>query len=159
MKNFTVKDLIINALVGALYVALIFLFAELSFGEIQFRIAEVLLIFLFINRKLSLGIILGTFISNLLLSPIALDMIFGTFATILSIMGLLLFIKRPAIALLFPVLVNGIIIGISLKIQFDTPLIASMIYVSIGQAAVLYLIGLPLYHYLKKRDDLVELLK
>lgn len=159
MTNFTVKDLIINALVGALYVALIFLFAELSFGEIQFRVAEVLLIFLFINKRLSLGIILGTFISNLMLSPIALDMIFGTVATILSIGGLLLFSKKPFIGLLFPVFVNGIIIGLSLYIQLSLPLIPSILYVSIGQALVLYLLGLPLYYYLIKRDDLMELLK
>lgn len=159
MKNFTVKDLIINALIGAFYVALVLLFAELSFGQIQFRIAEVLLILLFFNKKLTPGIIIGTFVANLILSPIAVDMVFGTIATVLSIIGLLAFKKRPVIALLFPVFINGIIVGLQLKLVYELPLIASFIYVSIGQAAVLYLLGLPLYYYLNKRDDLIELLK
>lgn len=159
MKNFTVKDLIINALIGAFYVALVLLFAELSFGQIQFRVAEVLLILLFFNKKLTPGIIIGTFVANLILSPIAVDMVFGTIATVLSIIGLLAFKKRPVIALLFPVFINGIIVGLQLKLVYELPLIASFIYVSIGQAAVLYLLGLPLYYYLNKRDDLIELLK
>lgn len=159
MKDFSIKDLILNALIGAFYVALVLLFAELSFGQIQFRIAEVLLILLFFNKKLVPGLILGTFVANLILSPIAVDMIFGTLATIISIIGLLAFKKRPAIALLFPVLINGIIIGVLLYAFYELPLIISMIYVSIGQAAVLYLIGLPLYYYLNKRDDIIELIK
>ena len=159
MKDFSIKDLILNALIGAFYVALVLLFAELSFGQIQFRIAEVLLILLFFNKKLVPGLILGTFVANLILSPIAVDMIFGTLATIISIIGLINIKKRPAIALLFPVLINGIIIGVLLYAFYELPLIISMVYVSIGQAAVLYLIGLPLYYYLNKRDDIIELIK
>lgn len=158
MKNFTVKDLILNALVGAVYVVLVLALGFISYGEIQFRIAEVLLVLLFINPKLALGIILGTFISNMT-GPLGLiDAIFGTLATGLGIGGILLFKKRPMIALLFPVLANGIVVSIMLKIVLDLPLIISFAGVAFGEAVVLYLVGLPFYSYLKQREDIIRLL-
>lgn len=159
MKNFTIKDLVLNGLVGAIYVALIFIFAELSFNDIQFRIAEVLLIFLFFNKKLAPGIILGTFIGNFLLSPIIYDLVFGTLATMISIALMLRFNKYKAVALLAPVFVNGLVIGFMLASVYDMPFIINFFFVSLGQAVVLYGLGLPLYYYLNKRNDLVELLK
>ena len=159
MKNFTVKDLVLNGLIGAIYVALTYLFQPLSFDDVQFRIAEVLLIFVIFNPKLSLGIILGTLVSNLLLSPIVIDVIVGTLATILSLFGILTIKKRPAIALLFPVFVNGLLVGAMLAIVYDLPFWLSFISVSFGQAVVLYGLGLPLYYYLNKRADLTQLLK
>lgn len=159
MQNFTIKDLILNALIGAIYVVLVYALSFMSYGGVQFRIAEVLLVLLFFNPKLAFGIILGTFISNIG-SPLGvIDSIFGTTATIVGIMGILLLKKRPALALLVPVIANGIIVAIMLKIALDLPVLLSIIGVSLGEAVVLYLLGLPFYTYIKKREDIIELIR
>ena len=66
MLKFTVKDLILNSIVGAIYFILVFAFQFMSFGDLFNLIAEVLLILVLFNSKFSVGIILGTFLSNLL---------------------------------------------------------------------------------------------
>ena len=95
------RHLVTQAFIGALYVALLFVFQGVSFGVIQFRIAEVLLLLVFFNRKHSLGIIVGTLIGNLMMSPIALDWILGTMATGLTLLAMI-HIKEELLALLMP---------------------------------------------------------
>lgn len=158
MKKFTVKDLVLNSIIGALYIVLVFIFKEFSFGDVQFRIAEVLLILVLFNSKLSIGIILGTFIGNLF-NPLGfglIDAVFGTLATVIGILGMLLLKKVPPIGLLVPVIANGIFVSIMLNIMLDLPLVISFLWVSFGEAVVLYVLALPLYYYLKRRDDLSD---
>lgn len=160
MKKFTVKDLVLNAIIGALYFVLVFAFQFMSFGDIQFRIAEVLLILVLFNSKLSIGLLLGTFLANLL-NPLGfglVDAIFGTAASAIGIIGLILLKRVPILALLVPVIANGIIVSIMLKVMLDLPFFISFIGVSLGEAAVLYILALPTFYYLRKRDDLTELL-
>lgn len=158
MNNFTTKDLILNALVGAIYVVLVIALSFISYGEIQFRIAEVLLVLLFFNPKLALGLLMGTFISNIG-SPLGIiDSIFGTIASMIGILGIFLFRKKPAIGLLFPVISNGIIVSIMLKLVLDLPIFLSFLSVAFGEAVVLYLLGLPVYYYISKRNDLIEII-
>lgn len=161
MKKFTIKDLVLNALIGAIYFVLVFIFSFASFGEIQFRIAEVLLLLVLFNPKLSYGLLLGTFLANLL-NPLGfgiLDAFVGTAASLVGIMGLLLFKKIPIIGILIPTLANGLIVGAMLSILFELPYIVTVLSVSIGEFAVLLVLGLPLYYVIKKRDHLVEHLK
>ena len=49
--NFTIKDLIKQALIAAIYLVLVIIFWEFSFKEIQFRIAEILLILIFLIKN------------------------------------------------------------------------------------------------------------
>lgn len=161
MKKFTTKDLVLSSIIGALYFVLVFVFSFMSYGDIQFRIAEVLLILVIFNPKLSWGIILGTFLSNLL-NPLGfgiVDAVFGTLATAVGIIGLLIFRKKPIIGLLFPVLSNGIIVGLMLNVMIETPFLMNLLFVSFGQFVVLYALGFPLYYYLKKNNHLTEQLK
>ncbi|MDY0115275.1 MAG: QueT transporter family protein, partial [Acholeplasmatales bacterium] len=60
--NFTIKDLIKQALIAAIYLVLVIIFWEFSFKEIQFRIAEILLILIFFDKKSIIGLTLGVII-------------------------------------------------------------------------------------------------
>ena len=82
----------------------------------------------------------------------------GTLATIIGIVGLLIFRKKPLIGLLFPVLANGVLVSVMLIyiMGIDIPLWLSFLTISFGQAAVLYGLGVPLYYYLKHRSDITE---
>lgn len=160
MKDFKVKNLTLNALFGAVYIVLVLAFNFMSSGEIQFRIAEVLLVLVIFNPKLIYGLLLGTFISNFLPGGFGfVDAIFGTTASLIGILGLILFRKKPLVGLFFPVIANGLIIGFMLHFLAEAPLLLTILTVSFGQAVVLYLLGYPFYRIISKRDDLIELLK
>ena len=115
-RNQKVRELTAMAVLAALYVALCYLFASVSYGPIQFRIAEILLILAIYNKKYCIPVILGTFIANGLMFG-WVDMLVGTFATVLALAVIILakndavkkIIAAPAAAA-----INGAVIGLML---------------------------------------------
>ncbi len=150
MKNFSVLDLSRQAIIAAIYVVLVFAFQWISFGDIQFRVAELLLLLVFFDKKGAVGLTLGVVIANLFSPMLAYDMTFGVGATLLTLTLMILLRKWPYVALLMPALFNGLLVGYSLYLAFDLPFIASAISVGIGEFTVTYIIGLPLYYILKQ---------
>lgn len=155
----TVKDLSINALVGALYFGLVYIFSFMSFAEIQFRIAEALLILVIFNPKLSFGLIFGNFLAGLAFSPFGiLDALVGTIASIIAIIFMIITRRKVLTSLIFPAIFNGLIIGIMITLLDKTPFIYNFSTVFIGEFVVMYVIGLPLYYYFNKNDYIKELI-
>lgn len=159
MFHFTLKDWIRQAFIGALYVVLVLVFAPISYLEIQFRIAELLLIIVLFDKKAIVGITAGTFIANLFTpaSPmLPYDLTLGVLATVLSLIALRT-IKIKYLAFLAPAIFNGLLVGLSLYLALDLPLILSMISVFIGEFVVTYVFGLPLYKVLDKHTGFKSL--
>lgn len=150
MKNFSILDLSRQAIIAAIYVVLVFALQWISFGDIQFRVAEFLLILVFFDKKSVVGLTLGVVIANLFSPMLAYDMTFGVAATLLTLTSMILLRKWPYVALLMPALFNGILVGYSLYLAFDLPFIISAASVAIGEFTVTYVFGLPLYYILKK---------
>ena len=65
LQNFTIKDLLRQAIIASLYVVLVLIFHFVSFDAIQFRVAELLLILVFFDKKSVVGLTIGVVISNL----------------------------------------------------------------------------------------------
>lgn len=67
MKNFVVRDIVLIALVAALYVVLTITppFNLISYGPLQFRVSEMLNVLIFYHRRYIIGITLGVIISDL----------------------------------------------------------------------------------------------
>lgn len=155
------KRLILNftqqAMLATVYVVLVYAFQFLSFEKIQFRIAELLLIFVFFDKKSIIGLSIGTFIANWLFSPFGiLDAAVGTLATVIGLSLMIMFSKHKLIALIFPVLANAIIIGLMISILDQIPFIPIAIWIMIGEAAVIYVLGYPVYHVLKDHPFFIE---
>jgi len=148
--NFTIKDLIKQALIAAIYLVLVIIFWEFSFKEIQFRIAEILLILIFFDKKSIIGLTLGVIIANFFSPLLLFDLTFGVLASILSFFVLLLLKRWPYLALVFPALINGFIIGLGLAIIYELPYFITILTVFIGEFLVVYGLGLPLYYLLKR---------
>lgn len=159
MKKIDIKFLAESAIIAALYVALTWVLSPISFGSIQFRISEVLVLLIFFNPKFIVALIVGCFISNTT-SPLGWwDMVFGTLATTLALIPMLK-IKNIYISALMPVISNAIIIAIELYFSLDiSPVWLSMITVGVGEAAVLYLIGIPLMISINKNPAFLELIE
>ena len=73
-----------GAVIAALYVVLTLVFAPISFGPVQLRIAEALCIMPLFTSAAVPGLFIGCLIANLLGGGIVLDVIFGSLATLIG---------------------------------------------------------------------------
>lgn len=150
MKKFTIIDLARQAIIAALYVALVLIFYSLSYDAIQFRVAELLLVLVFFDKKSVVGLTVGAITANLFSPMLLYDLLFGVGATVITLALMVLLKKWPYIALLVPSLVNGPLVGLMLNIATGAPFILTSIQVFLGEFIVTYIFGLPLYYLLKK---------
>ena len=159
MKNFVLKDFLLQSMIAAMYVVLVFVFQFLSFETVQFRIAEVLLILVFFDKKHLIGLTIGTFVANYLMSPYGLvDALFGTLATIVALVIMILISKPKWLSLLFPAISNAIVIGLMISLMNQIPFLPIAMWVFFGEAVVMLLLGYPLYVYLNKNQHFKEMM-
>ena len=64
-RSVSTRNIVKIAVIAALYAVLTVALAPLSYGQLQFRIAEFLKVFVLYNPWLSIGIGIGTFFANL----------------------------------------------------------------------------------------------
>lgn len=160
MLSNKIKSITKLSIVAALYVALTYIFGFISFGEIQFRIAEILMLLCFFNHKYTISLVIGCFISNLF-SPYGLpDIIFGTLATFVACLGIMLFNKKHLFLASLMVPIGNIIVGIEIAIlnSFSLiPALLAVLWVFIGEFVVVCIIGVPLIKLLMKNEKFEEL--
>ena len=166
--------LVQGAVIAALYLVSTFLTSAISFGIVQFRIAEALAALAILFPGAPLGLFVGCLLANLL-NPASLgiiDILGGSIAT--GIAALLTyrlgrsyrrslrayFLSKQAadrprlisrlIPLLAPVIINAVVLGIYLPfiIQGADPtlpvILISMLSIFISQSFAVYALGLPL---------------
>ena len=85
MKNNLTKRITRTAIIAAIYAATTFAIAPFAYGNIQFRISEVLVLLALFDPLYISGLTLGCLIANMLGPNGLMDIIFGTFATFLSV--------------------------------------------------------------------------
>ena len=166
--KYSVKSLVISALIAGIYVALCFVFAPISYGSIQIRISEILSILPIFTPNAILGLTVGCFISNMLsFSP--WDMLLGTLATFLSAILTfkfknIRFKSLPILSILPPIIINAIIIGFEITYIFmpevaSAPvLIFNMLTVAIGQFISCFVGGLILIKIIEKSPKLKDII-
>ncbi len=154
--------IITGALIAAAYAGLTYLsnVFGLAYGPIQLRVSEVLTVLPIFTPAAIPGLTLGCFIANIG-SFNAADMIFGTFATLLAaILTYMLkeikFKNIPFLAMLPPVFVNAVIIGLEIAWLYLPPgsgfwgFVISFFEVGLGQLIVCVGFGIPFYLVVKK---------
>ena len=152
-KKMSVKDLVVAALIAALYAVLTYVSAAfgLAYGAVQFRISEALCILPLFTPTAIYGLTVGCLISNIGSTLGVMDILFGTAASRLaSVLTYLLRNKSKAVSLLPPVIINALFVGAQVAIfTDDAGFFAMFLYVALGQAVVVYGLGLPLSHIIK----------
>lgn len=138
------------AMIGAIYAILTILFAPISYGMVQVRVSEMLMILPFFTPAAIPGLFVGCIIANIFGGFGLLDVIFGSLATLLSAF-LVSKIANKYLAPLPPVIINAIIIGLVLHVVLDLPLYLTILWVGFGQFIACYGLGLPLLLLLEKR--------
>lgn len=156
-KNISNK-LVKMAVVAALYTVLTVMLAPISYGIIQFRVSEVMVLLAFFDPLYIGGLTLGCLISNIFGGNGPLDIIFGTFATFISVVSISLTAKvlkgnkfGLIIASIWPVLFNGLIIGWMLNIVAGAPLVLTMLQVGLSEFIIISIVGVPLVLLLKNK--------
>ena len=138
-------------MIAALYIALTALFAPISFGAIQFRVSEALTLLPILTPAAVPGLFIGCLLSNLILGAPWQDVIVGSFASLLAAILTRIFRRSYWFAALMPVLMNGLLVGGMLSVVFSLPFWATAATVALGEAAVSYMLGIPLIHLMQKR--------
>ena len=156
MKGFKIKNIADNGLVAALYVAISLITYPLSFGMIQFRVAEILVLLCFFRKDFVIGLFIGCLVTNIAsFSP--LDILFGSLATLLSCL-VIMFSHHLIIAAIAPIVFNAFIIGIELHFLLGEPLWLAIGFVALGEAAVMVL-GYIIFQVLKKNKMFMAVIK
>lgn len=160
MGAFNVHRIARVGIVAAIYVMLTLISTPLSYGQVQFRISEALILLCFYNKDYIISMTLGCFIANLF-SPLGLiDAGFGTAATLISVV--LIFACRNKLNLyfvsLFPVVVNAIIVAIELKLVYDMPILVSMGWVALGEYVCVSTLGVIIFKALSRNKQFIALI-
>ncbi len=185
-------QLVLAAVLAAMYIVLTLPFAQFTFGIIQFRIAEALTVLPILSSAAIPGVFIGCLIANFL-NPLNLGLmdIFGGSLTTLLSAWLTRLIAGPyrrrlqtdyesmrsfrslgkkhkinvVLALLPPVLLNGIVVGTYLPFLLspDKPNLAAVLgaigSISLSQAIVIYGVGMPLFFLLIRNRSIVHYLR
>ena len=160
MKFFNTKNLVLTAIIAALYSALTIAFAPICYGPVQFRVSEALTILPIFGLPAVLGLTLGCAISNIygvsIGQTMALDILIGTLATLIAAVITYNIGKtknkkiKYFVGPLPAVIVNAIIVGIELTFFYEGSLFLNMLYVGIGELLVCYTLGIALLFAIDK---------
>lgn len=160
---------------AATLVALMFL-QGLAWGPVQCRISEAVCVLALLSRTAVPGLAIGCAIANLINVAIGgtgalgmLDVVFGSLATLLGALWCRKFRARPAVALFGFVLANALIVPAYLpimlqglgyytipftKIALDGMYLPMYLFgvvtIGMGEAFVIYVLGLPLLRALQR---------
>ena len=141
------------AMIAAIYVVLIFVFAPISFGPVQVRVAEALTVLPLFTPAAVPGVFLGCLIGNLL-SPemIVLDIVFGSLTTLVAAIISYKLRHKKYLVPMPPVVLNMIIVPLILKYGYGLPIpiYINVLGVAIGQLISCYGLGILLMKILDK---------
>ena len=146
MKNRDPKVLRITqgAAIAALYVALTLVFAPISFGPIQLRIAEVLCILPMFTVAAIPGLFVGCLLANMIAGGVILDVVFGSLATLIGAALGYMLRKNRWLVPLPAVIANALIVPFVLKHGYgvvDTAIPILMIQILGGEILGCYVLG------------------
>lgn len=178
------KRIAFAGVLAAFYAAITLATASLAYGPVQFRVAEALAVLCCFTPAAVYGMVIGCMAANLASFVSAWDFLIGSLATLLACRltwrmsrslragpsadeGTARGPRRRLLILLIPlptVLCNALIVGAEIAVFFDDRAFLpawglNALSVGAGEAAVTYLLGLPLLLFLLKREDAVRRLR
>ena len=158
MRKFSVRQLAIAAVVGALYAVLTLLSSVfgIAFGPVQFRLSEALCVLPFFFPETAWGLFAGCWAANLISPYGPLDMVVGSLATLLAGLWTAKCGNR-AFAPLPPVVCNAILVGAVIAWQqsgsvdaFLPAFALNAMSVGLGETVVCFGLGLLLLRAVEK---------
>lgn len=157
----SVKKIVLTALIAAIYAALTLAVSPISYGPVQFRISEALIMLVAFTPLAVPGLTLGCVLANLMSPYGIIDILLGSSATFLAALSAWTICKKIGqksiyIIPLVQAFFNAVIVGAELaymtapKAGFAAAFLSSALYVGVGELVVGYVVGLPFYFLLKR---------
>ena len=153
----------IAAVYAAATLVALLLLQGLAWGPVQFRISEAVCVLAVLTPAAVPGLTVGCIVANLIALAVngtgalgLLDVVFGSLATFLGALWCWKMRERPKLALLGPVIANAVIVPAYLPLLlqglgFYVPMyLFGLVATGIGEALVMYVLGLPLLSALKR---------
>lgn len=147
-SRFTTHQLAIAGTVAALYAVLAYFAAifNVAYGPIQCRFSEALCVLPFLFPAATPGLFIGCLVANLLSPYGALDIVFGSLATLLAAVWTQ-HTRHRWLAPLPPVICNAVIVGAVITVQevsmdlFWGTFLYNAVTVGLGEAVACYVLG------------------
>lgn len=152
----SVRIVLRQAIICALYVAFTLIVTPIAYGQIQFRISEILILLCFYDKKNAIGLVLGCFIANCFSPMFLFDITLGVAATALSLVCIM-FIKNMYIGAICPVVINAGLVGLELYIALEKTLPYGIyaLWVALGEAVVM-IVGVIIFKILEKNKYIYD---
>ena len=144
------------AMIAALYVALTYVFAPISFSEVQVRIAEALTILPVFTPAAIPGLFIGCLLGHIMGGALVPDIVLGSLATLIGAFFTWKLRKaNPFLAPVPPIVANTLIVPFVLKYAYgvDLPIPFMMLTVGAGEVLSCGVLGMLLYFALKKNSE------
>lgn len=154
--NKKIQFIVSQAIIASLYVVLTVVVGPFSYMAIQLRISEILVLLCFYKKDYIVGLTLGCFIANLFSPMLIYDITLGLLATVLSLICVSKS-KNLYVAIIFPVLFNGLLVALELTLAYELPYFISVLEVGCGELIAM-IIGLITFKLLEKNQKVMNLL-
>lgn len=177
-SSFIAQTALIAAIYAAATLVALLVLQGLAWGPVQFRISEAVCVLAVLTPAAVPGLTIGCVIANLIALVVngtgalgLLDVVFGSLATFLGALWCWKMRRKPKLALLGPVIANALIVPAYLPLILQglgfytipfTNIALDGLYLpmylfgalatGIGEALVMYVLGLPLLTALRKFD-------
>lgn len=125
----------------------------LAYGQLQFRVSEALLVFACFDPAAAVGLTVGTALGNLGSPMLPIDVPLGSALTFVAAAAMYRIGPR-VVALLAPVIVNGLGVAAMLALVLELPFWVSAAWVGLGEAGVMFSIGLALLIVVRRQREL-----
>jgi uncharacterized membrane protein len=160
MEIFNARRMTNIGVMAAIYVVATLLCSGIAYGQVQFRVSEMLMLLCFFNKDYIISMTLGCFIANLF-SPLGfIDAGFGTAATLIA--AVLIYASRNkanlAVASIFPVITNAFIVAAELKIVYQLPYWVNAAWVALGEFVCVSVLGVIVVNALSKHKSFMKLI-
>ncbi len=163
LVNFLTK----TALVASIYAIMTWAFYFVGYNAIQFRLSEILVLLAFFDKKYIPGLVLGCFIANMV-SPFGIvDIVFGTFASLMVVVMIALtrkilgFNKKSLYIASLWASVSAFIIAFEIVFIFGAP--ESFWFwtamVAIGEFTVVTILGCPIASWIMRSPSVTKKLE
>jgi len=145
------------AVIAALYTVLVLIFAPISYGPIQVRIAEALTILPYFTSAAIPGVTIGCFLSAILSGSDVLDMIFGSLATLIAAIISYRLRRYKFLVPIPPIVANAIIVPWVLRYAYNIPdaIPFMMLTVGFGEFIAAGILGMLLLLALDKVKNVI----
>mgnify|MGYP002515276579 FL=1 len=152
-----------NAIIAARYTALTYAFFFCSYGNVQVRISEFMVLLVFFNPNYIYGLTIGCVLSNIYAPAISsfcspLDRVIGAAASLAALL-LISLCRHRFIATLFPAITNGLLLGWEFTFLTNAEGTGSAVlfwtnfgFVALGEIIAVSILGYWIFYFLAKKN-------